>query len=190
MSENASTKKRNFNKTWTFWLTIFDFTSSKFQYTIEEIGSISKLHNLYLYYKTLPQIHEIKRNVRHYASIAFFCDKIKPAWEDERNKNGASYNFTVTEKVADNLWRDLLLCACGDLFTFKIPNDLSGIVVSPKKDRNIYEFEIWVKTYTTEPCKEVLQLICNLESLKNYKDENGVSLTPDSIRYNKLGQQY
>lgn len=182
--------KRNFNKKWTFWLTIFDFTSSQFQYTIEEIGTVNNLLNLHQYYHTLPQIHEIKRNVRQYASLAFFCNGIKPAWEDPKNKDGASYHFIVEEKVVDQLWRDLLLYASGDLFDFQTVNELSGIVVSPKKDRLLYEIEIWVKNFTPNPSDKIKEQICNLESLKNYKDDNGkLKINPDVILYNKLGQQ-
>lgn len=183
-------KTRPFDKKWTFWLTIFDFTSNQFQYTIEEIGSINNLVNLHQYYRTLPQIHEIKRNPRHYASIAFFCDEIRPAWEDEKNKDGASYHFLVDEKVVDNLWRDLLLYASGGLFDFKGTNDLCGVVVSPKKDRRNYEFELWVKKFT-EPCEKVINQICNLECLKNYKNDKGEPLIkPETIQYEKHGQRY
>ncbi|KAK8878276.1 hypothetical protein M9Y10_005041 [Tritrichomonas musculus] len=172
-----SSKNRVFKK-WTFWLIMFDYTSNNLQYSIEAIGTINNLVNLHQYYRTLPMVHEIKRNVRQFASLAFFFYGIKPAWEDPKNKDGASYKFIVTEAFVDDVWRDLLLCASGELFDFKDQNELCGIIVSPKKERTNYEFDLWVKNYTPEKSESLIEIICNLESLKN-------RIKPENIEYAK-----
>ena len=169
-----SSKNRVFKK-WTFWLIMFDYTSNNLQYSIEAIGTINNLVNLHQYYRTFPMVHEIKRNVRQFA---FFFYGIKPAWEDPKNKDGASYKFIVTEAFVDDVWRDLLLCASGELFDFKDQNELCGIIVSPKKERTNYEIDLWVKNYTPEKSESLIEIICNLESLKN-------RIKPENIEYAK-----
>ena len=155
----------NFTDKWTFWLVILDFDSGTAKYTIEEIGKVNTIKNLYQYYHRLPQISEIKRNTGKYASIGFFKGAIKPAWEDSANKNGASHQFRVKEDIVNGVWRNLLLSASSNELNSKLQpqqnNKICGLMVSPKKERGEYAIEIWVSS-DEPPNPSFAEYICEL----------------------------
>lgn len=171
----------NFTDKWTFWLVILDFDSGTAKYTIEEIGKVNTIKNLYQYYHRLPQISEIKRNTGKYASIGFFKGAIKPAWEDPANKNGASHQFRVKENIVNEVWRNLLLSASSNELNSKLQpqqnNKICGLMVSPKKERGEYEIEIWVQTSDEPPDQSFAEYICELVN------SAGGQLRPIDVRF-------
>ncbi|OHT12951.1 eukaryotic translation initiation factor 4E type 3-B [Tritrichomonas foetus] len=172
------------DKKWTFWLVILDFTTGQSRYTIEEIGTVNTLDNLYQYYKTLPKMNEIKRNQGKYGSIGFFQNGIKPAWEDPNNKNGGSYEFLVKTEIVNDVWRDLLLVAFGGTIgnnNSSINDKICGIKISPKRLNESYMVEIWCKEGGETIADHVYDQLSKLPSLTN-------KLKKEDVKYSKYGQ--
>ena len=60
-------------------------------------------------------------------------DGITPRWEDERNRNGGCFSFKVSNKNADQVWKNLFYLTCGECLLKKSNECVNGITISPKK---------------------------------------------------------
>lgn len=60
-------------------------------------------------------------------------DGITPRWEDEKNRNGGCFSFKVSNKNADQVWKNLFYLTCGESLLKKNNECVNGITISPKK---------------------------------------------------------
>ena len=166
-------------RNWAFWLVILDYSESDTRYTIETICNIKSFQEFHDSFLKLPKISDIKRKIyaRKYASIGFFEEGILPAWEDDKNKNGGAYKFQIRSENIDVVWRDLLICACGNMLDkHNNENKICGLMVSPKKEQFAYDVSIWVAEDKKD--QNLIKYICELKALKNI-------LKPEDINYSK-----
>jgi len=70
-------------------------------------------------------------------------DGITPRWEDKRNRCGGCFSFKVSNKNAEQVWKNLFYLTCGESL-LKIKNEcVNGITISPKKHFCIVK--IWLE---------------------------------------------
>ena len=71
---------------------------------------------------------------------------ITPMWEDPRNRNGGCFSYKVANKTVPEVWRNLLLCLCGESLCTDPTHSkhMNGITISPKK--NFCIIKIWLDT--------------------------------------------
>ena len=81
---------------WQFWVVFAKTHDKKVTYSIEPIISFNLVENFAQYFHSLPKISELPYNQNNRITIAFFKDKVKPAWEDGPNQNGGSFSIILT----------------------------------------------------------------------------------------------
>ena len=127
---------------WQFWLITVSQSEKGVSYQIESICSVNTVRNFYKYYKALPRASTIPFSEG--ISIAFFRQKIRPAWEDEANKDAGIYMFELCDRDLDETWFELLLaCIGGDLGGDADANGqlINGIVLSKRAGK--IRCEVW-----------------------------------------------
>ena len=71
-------------------------------------------------------------------------DGINPMWEDQKNRNGGSFSYKVSNKHVYETWRDLTYVLIGENISNNVSfvNSVTGITISPKK--NFCIVKIWM----------------------------------------------
>jgi hypothetical protein len=96
--------------------------------------------------------------------IYLFKSNVKPAWEDEHNKNGGAFVLRFERKPCDRLWEDILLAYISgneQLFAH-----LNGIRIKVKKD--FAEIDFWISTVDNEEILEYYRSwIIKITTLEN-----------------------
>tara|TARA_X000000950_G_scaffold226165_1_gene272948 strand:+ start:237 stop:773 length:537 start_codon:yes stop_codon:yes gene_type:complete len=71
---------------------------------------------------------------------------INPTWEDEKNVNGGSFSFKITNKEACKIWRNLMCAVTGETISDddNFLECVNGITISPKKSFCI--IKIWMSS--------------------------------------------
>ena len=128
---------------WQFWLITVSQGDKGVSYQIESICSVNTVRNFYKYYTALPPASKIPFSEG--VSIAFFRQKIKPAWEDEANKDAGIYMVDLDpSRDLDETWFELLLaCIGGDLAGDGDANGqaINGIMLSKRAGK--IRCEVW-----------------------------------------------
>ncbi len=92
-------------------------------------------------------------------------------WEDESNKSGGRISLKLNKKYSGLIWEEAIVSVTGKLFTQKINEDISGVVLAVRKNYDV--LQIWFRSYT-EDVKFSLVLIfiylgSNLERYCKYQ---------------------
>ena len=66
-------------------------------------------------------------------------------WEDEGNKAGGKISIKLRKDYTTIIWEELVLALIGGVLPNNIKEEISGIVVSVRKEFNI--LQIWFKNY-------------------------------------------
>ena len=147
-----------------FWVIFTKFAGRDAQYEIEQIISVKTIENFCEYFRTLPKISSIPYDKDNKVTVALFVKGIKPAWEDENNKNGSTITFLVTTQkltVIDEIWKNLLVdtvrgeldCVLENIDHSKYlesSTELDVVVTGVQvvlRGENLYKFDIWTKKY-------------------------------------------
>lgn len=114
-------------------------------YQIQPIFSVNTVENFYKYYQALPLVSEIKYSGQKQLSMGFFRQGVKPAWEDEQNREAGIYRWRIPRSDAqqvNDLWYNLLLgCIGGEISP--TPVEINGVLVTAQG--NAFKFEVWQK---------------------------------------------
>ena len=130
------------NNCWTLWAhlpTVSDW-SLKSYIPIMDIDSVEKL-------LSLNGIIEDK--VITNCMLFLMKNKIKPLWEDPRNKQGGSISFKVSNSDVVAVWKKLSMLVCGETISTcdGFINDITGLTISPKKSFCIIKIWMAVSDY-------------------------------------------
>jgi translation initiation factor 4E len=84
-------------------------------------------------------------------------------WEDEGNKAGGKLSIKLKKDYTTIIWEELILALIGGVLPENIKEEISGIVISVRKEFNI--LQIWFRNYQTNiitdlenALKELLQI--------------------------------
>jgi translation initiation factor 4E len=66
-------------------------------------------------------------------------------WEDESNKSGGKISLKINKMYSGLIWEETLMAVLGRLFTQKLNEDITGVVLSVKCEYDV--IQIWFKTY-------------------------------------------
>ena len=92
-----------------------------------------------------------------------FKDQIKPAWEDENNKQGGRISIKLRKNYSTLVWEESVLAFIGNTFPEEVKEQINGIVINCKKDFNM--LQLWIKNFKEDVAslvekniREVLQI--------------------------------
>ena len=90
-------------------------------------------------------------------------NNIFPLWDNEDNKNGASFSFKILKDDSKNFWNKLNISVLSETFLkeehISKYNNINGISISPKK--NFCIIKIWLKNkdiFNNENVKEYFNI--------------------------------
>jgi len=139
---------------WKIWIIYFTKETEKLNYHIEEYGEFSTVEDFASVFKSIDSPRELKKKEASSISVAIFKDNIHPAWEDEANKKGGNYNWSISVKEDANsssdaihdIWRRMAMSVVGGLLETEVfggKDIINGLILSHKFE-NTYGISVWV----------------------------------------------
>jgi translation initiation factor 4E len=118
--------------------TLYYYTGEKKNWgdNMKEVVSFHTVEDFWSVFNHIKSPSEIKSGCDYY----LFKKNILPMWEDEANKAGGRWVFSIEKKQReldlDNYWLDTILCLIGEAF-HENSDDVNGATVNvrPKGDR-------------------------------------------------------
>ncbi len=74
-------------------------------------------------------------------------------WEDESNKNGGKISVKLKKDFTTIIWEEIVLALIGGVLPNIIKDEISGIVISIRKEYNI--LQVWFKNYNPGVITEI-----------------------------------
>lgn len=74
-------------------------------------------------------------------------------WEDEGNKAGGKISIKLKKDYTTIIWEEIILALIGGVLPQNVKEEISGVVVSVRKEFNL--LQIWFKNYTTNVISDV-----------------------------------
>lgn len=106
--------------------------------------------------------NEIENKI-HQGMFFLMRNNIFPLWDNEDNKNGASFSFKILKDDSKNFWNKLNISVLSETFLkeehISKYNNINGISISPKK--NFCIIKIWLKNkdiFNNENVKEYFNI--------------------------------
>lgn len=131
-------------------------------------------------YVLLSKFDNLEKIIDHYKYIdEDICKKsmlflmrshIKPMWEDEHNINGACYSFKISNKIINNVWKNISFNCVSENLLQDNESLINGISISPKKYFCI--LKIWINDKKYNKLKFVNDNLNNLEYIFKSNNEN------------------
>jgi translation initiation factor 4E len=78
-------------------------------------------------------------------------------WEDEGNKNGGKISVKLKKDYTTIIWEEMVLAMIGGVLSQLVKEEVSGVVVSIRKEYNI--LQVWFKNYNQNVITEIEYLI-------------------------------
>ena len=106
----------------------------------------------------------LSENVLRKYMLFFMKESILPMWEDASNRLGGCFWFTIPIENVCIKWKTILYTIIGNTISDnpKFIEDISGVVLSPKK--NYYIVQLWMKSreYSiTDICSSIQKVADN-----------------------------
>jgi len=126
------------------------------------IHNCSNIEEIIAFHETLILSEGV---IRKYM-LFFMKDDILPMWEDEANRNGGCFWFKIPLDNIQTNWKTILYSIVGNTISSNklFINDISGVVLSPKK--HYYIIQIWMKSrdYTSNELSSTIHTIADTMS--------------------------
>jgi len=74
-------------------------------------------------------------------------------WEDEGNKNGGKISVKLKKDYTTIIWEEMVLAMIGGVLSQLVKEEVSGVVVSIRKEYNI--LQVWFKNYNQNVITEI-----------------------------------
>ena len=189
MKANSDEHSMKLLRKWKFWVIFCKIDANNNpQYQIEPIKTVARIDLFCDCFMNLPKVSELKYNPSNRVSIGFFDELIRPAWEDEGNKNGGMFTFLIdslkNRDLIDEIWLNLLIDAARGKFDLILKGgkdgakDLSvhdkfitGIVIVLRSS-SMYKIEIWTKNNYSNK-------IAHLSNLQDYLAKSLNKIAPN-----------
>jgi len=81
-------------------------------------------------------------------------------WEDEGNKNGGKISLKLKKDYTTIIWEEIILALIGGVLPTNVKDEISGVVVSVRKEFNF--LQIWFKNYTPNVISDLEQTLKEL----------------------------
>jgi hypothetical protein len=81
-------------------------------------------------------------------------------WEDEGNKSGGKISIKLKKDYTTIIWEEIVLAMIGGVLPQVVKEEVSGVVVSIRKEYNI--LQIWFKNYNQGVITEIEYFIFKL----------------------------
>lgn len=81
-------------------------------------------------------------------------------WEDEGNKNGGKVSVKLKKDYTTIIWEEIVLALIGGVLSNTCKDEISGVVVSIRKEYNI--LQIWFKNWNSTVITELEQTLKDL----------------------------
>lgn len=141
-----------------------DMKPSEFADQVKLISSFNKLETFWAIYQHLRK----PDNCKFGTEIYLFVRDIKPLWEDPQNANGGKISVRLRKKYTTIIWEELILGFIGEIFPPQVQSEITGLVVSIRRDCNL--LQVWFKDYSydkgvliEDAIKQYLQIPDNVD---------------------------
>lgn len=145
----------------------------------------SKLEKYFVASQSVP-VYVVGTEKKRISTLSVFQSGIEPKWEDDINKNGSEFRFTlnlIPEKQSysgflNQLWEDFVL----DLISKRTPHtsDIAGIRIADKTrgDQQVIRIEVWMKFHNadTDPRGVAIKNFILEEYLKKHDLPSGADV--------------
>lgn len=141
---------------WNIWAHYINDTdwSTKSYITIH---NCSHIEEIIAFHETLVLSEGVMRKYM----LFFMKDSILPVWEDDSNRNGGCFWFKIPLDNIQTNWKTILYSIVGNTISDNelFLDDISGVVLSPKK--HYYIIQIWMKNrnYTKNELSKTIHTI-------------------------------
>lgn len=81
-------------------------------------------------------------------------------WEDDGNKNGGKLSIKLKKDYTTIIWEELILALIGGILPQSVKEEISGIVISVRKEFNI--LQIWFGNYNSSIISDIEKTIKEL----------------------------
>ncbi len=81
-------------------------------------------------------------------------------WEDEGNKAGGKISIKLKKDYTTIIWEEIILALIGGVLPSNVKEEISGVVVSVRKEFNL--LQIWFKNYTPNVISDIEQSLKEL----------------------------
>lgn len=180
-----------------------DMKATEFANQVKLIQSFDSLKSFWNIFQHLRKPDNCKIGTE----LFIFINDIKPLWEDPSNKDGGKTSVRLTKSYSSIIWEELTLAFIGQIFPSNIYSDITGIVISIRKESNV--LQLWFKDYDNKKAKLIENTLRDLimvpdnveiETKPFFKNSNYVSFKErdlscknnykkeDSFKYNKLSK--
>ena len=155
------------NNHWKLWFHKMDLNDWNIE-SYQEIYKIDTLENAIILFESISNL--IITN----SMLFFMKNNITPLWENEKNIDGGSFSYKISNEIIVNIYKKLIYFIISenlDNIDDEIIQNINGISISPKK--NFCILKIWVGD---------LKNINKSEIFKNFIQKSILKLSNDEIQ--------
>jgi hypothetical protein len=168
---------------WQFYLIVVT-SGPRRSYQVDELVKVERVDNFLrnvVHFEQEAPLSDFKIVGAKRPALALFRENIKPAWEDEHNRDGGGFSFEIPQNDAskacvNEIWRNMQLSAVSSNGLDSLPNMestdddsierrsdprpsdplVNGVMVTLKPDGRStrYVFEVWVSRTQIEPARK------------------------------------
>lgn len=138
MSEllTTSSQPHNLSDTWVCWVHLPNDNNW-------EISGYKKIHSFNTIEQAILLNECLGEELLKHCMIFLMKDGINPMWEDNKNRNGGSFSYKVSNKNISKIWKKIYYMVLGKTISNeKVYSNINGITISPKK--NFCILKIWL----------------------------------------------
>ena len=81
-------------------------------------------------------------------------------WEDEGNKSGGKISIKLKKDYTTIIWEEIILALIGGVLPNNVKEEISGVVVSVRKEFNL--LQVWFRDYNLTLITEIEQALKEL----------------------------
>lgn len=121
-----------------------DMKANEFADQVKLISYFSSLEEFWAIFQHLRK----PDNCRSGTELFMFLNDVKPYWEDPLNINGGKVSIRLRKNYSSIIWEEFVLAVLGEIFPSNIQSEITGVVISIRKECNV--LQLWFKDYTLE----------------------------------------
>lgn len=133
-----------------------DMKANEFADQVKLISYFSSLEEFWAIFQHLRK----PDNCRSGTELFMFLNDVKPYWEDPLNINGGKVSIRLRKNYSSIIWEEFVLAVLGDIFPQNIQTEITGVVISIRKECNV--LQLWFKDYTLEKGNLIEQAVKEL----------------------------
>lgn len=133
-----------------------DMKPNEFADQVKLISTISTFDEFWTVFQHIRKPDSCKSGTE----LFLFVKDVKPLWEDPNNTNGGKVSVRLRKNFSSIVWEEIVLAFIGQIFPEKVFQELTGIVISIRKECNV--LQVWFKSFNVDKANIIEQSIKDL----------------------------